>query len=178
MCVIVIPGMFLVQHSNMPGYFHILSCVTSLRSLGGGHVPTSRRTKGTLLRTFLPLLLICSCGQSEEAIPGVTEQQPVGRGGRGHPSARGHRDCRHPLLEAVPHRQAGFPARHGGQHSAAAEGKRLLRCPHEHLHGAETSPDLDTEGRGRAIERTLRSNGVGVSSVFMFVYHSPSSLCW
>lgn len=70
-----------------------------------------------------PVFLARSRGQGEEAVAGVPEQQPLGHRWRGHPRAGGDGDRGHPLLEALPHRQAGLPARHRGQHSAAAEGE-------------------------------------------------------
>lgn len=66
---------------------------------------------------------MCSCGQGEEAVPRGPEQQPLGHRGRGRAGAGGAGDRHHPVLEALPHGQAGLSARHRGQRSAASEGK-------------------------------------------------------
>lgn len=100
-----------------------------------------------------PFFLVCSCGQGEAAIAGVPEQQPVGHRRRGHSRAGGDGDCRHPLLETLPHGQVGLSARHRGQHSAAAEGKGQTHPPlHRHLASrAGEAQALDSERRSRGL---------------------------
>ena len=73
--------------------------------------------------TGRPCFLVSSCGQGEEAVPRVPEQQPLGHRGRGRAGAGGAGDRHHPVLEALPHGQAGLSAWHRGQRSAASEGK-------------------------------------------------------
>lgn len=103
-----------------------------------GRVSASRRgihcpVKECRGLTGRPCFLVCSCGQGEEAVPRVPEQQPLGHRGRGRAGAGSAGDCHHPLLEALPHGQAGLSAWHRGQRSAASEGKgRPLHC-HVHM---------------------------------------------
>ena len=134
-------------------------------SRGGIHCPVKEH--GGL--TGRPCFLVCSCGQGEETIPRVPEQQPLGHRGRGCAGAGGAGDCHHPLLEALPHGQAGLSAWHRGQRSAASEGKGWPLHPHVHMNvlwaglGRVWAPG--TEGRGEGLVRKSSGPTGGVPSL-------------
>lgn len=88
--------------------------------------PPIHRTEGCVVRECRGVAerpSPCSRGQGEEAVCGVPGQQPLGHRRRGCSGAGGDSDRRHPLLETLPHGQVGLSAWHGGQHSAASEGR-------------------------------------------------------
>ena len=116
--------------------------------------------------TGRPCFLVSSCGQGEEAVPRVAEQQPLGHRGRGRAGAGGAGDRHHPVLEALPHGQAGLSAWHRGQRSAASEGKG--RPLHAHVRmsvlwagmGRAQIPGI--EGRGEELVRKSSGPSGGV----------------
>lgn len=118
-CVYCVPFFVFRGSSSLPSCLELKWRGRVSASRGGVHCPV-KECRGL---TGRPCFLVCSCGQGEEAVPRGPEQQPLGHRGRGRAGAGGAGDRHHPVLEALPHGQAGLSARHRGQRSAASEGK-------------------------------------------------------
>lgn len=74
------------------------------------------------------LASLCSCRKSGICTLWHREHQLVDCRRRGDSPACGHHRHLRPVLETVPHRQAGVPARRHGLYSAEAEGSATAKC--------------------------------------------------
>lgn len=73
-------------------------------------------------------LLLCSCRKSGICTLWPQERKLVDCRRRGDSPPCGRRHHFHPVLETVPHRQAGVPARHHDLYSAETEGRAAAQC--------------------------------------------------
>lgn len=71
---------------------------------------------------------LCSCRKSGIGTLWYRQHKLVDRRRRGDSPPCGHHHHFHPILETVPHRQAGVPARRHDLYSAETEGRATAKC--------------------------------------------------